>query len=325
MKKQAVRKIFFLALHSIGFVFLFLILKDLEFKKLFRLILEFPLWKIMTGLVLLLMVYIIKTIRWFLINKAFGIASDFYNLLLFFLAAGFLGVITPGRLGELVKIFFLKKKYNISMPLATASVLLDRIWDVLILSLMGCISITLIFTRFQLESWSLILIIIISLLSILIIIFPGLIFLPALYVTKNKSINAELKVLYELWGKSRFKLFIPGFVLSLVSFLLLALIPLMFSVELNAPVSYITGIGAVSISNILSILPITIAGFGTRELVFLKFWEFEGYQAEIAVSVSTAYFVVTYLGSLLLGGIVYIFRFRRLYSIREIIGDNQIK
>jgi len=322
MNKQLIRKILFFTLHSIGFIFLYIILKDMELKKLFRLMLEFPLWKIMIGLILLLMVYIIKTFRWFLINKVFGIKSGLYNLFLFFLASGFLSVITPGRLGEFVKIFFLKKKYNISVQMATSSVLLDRIWDVLILSLMGCISLIVIFSRFQLETWSLILIIMIFLISMIIIIFPGSIFLPVIYVTKNKSFNAEMEVLYELWGKNRFRLFIPGFFLSLVSFLLLALIPLMFSVELESPVSYITGIGAVSISNILSILPISIAGFGTRELVFLKIWELEGYQAELAVSVSTAYFIVTYLGSLLLGGIVYIFWFRRLYSIKEIKETN---
>ncbi|MCK4751477.1 MAG: flippase-like domain-containing protein, partial [Bacteroidales bacterium] len=75
---------------------------------------------------------------------------------------------------------------------------------------------------------------------------------------------------------------------------------------------------AISISNILSFLPVTIAGFGTRELVFTEVWRLSHFSKEVAISVSTSYFMVTYLGSLLIGGVVYLFNLKTLYRPEEI-------
>ena len=321
MSKHLIRRIIFYSLHSIGFIFLYFILKDLEFKKLIELILKFPVWKVIFGLVILASVYLIKSLRWYLINQAFRIKSHYFHLLIFFLVSGFFSAITPGRLGEFVKIYFLKNKYKTTLPLATSSVLLDRIWDVLVLSLMGVISMVLVFSNFQIQSWTILLIILIFLLSIVMVLFPGSIFLPVIYITKKKSFTGELRNIYSLWKENKFRFLLPGFLTSITAFLLLAFIPVTFSVELNAPVSFFTGISAVSISNILSFLPITVAGFGTRELVFLKIWGLYGYYPEIAISVSTAHFIVTYLGSILIGSIVYILWFRKLYPVKLLKED----
>jgi uncharacterized membrane protein YbhN (UPF0104 family) len=139
-----------------------------------------------------------------------------------------------------------------------------------------------------------------------------------LKILKEKTIRQEIDAVFVLWRKNRFRFLLPGLVTSLAAFLLLALIPLLFSGDLDAPVSYVTSISAVSISNILSFIPVTIAGFGTRELVFTQIWHMNGYAPELAISVSTVYFIITYLGSMLLGGLVYLFSFRKIYRIRNI-------
>ena len=102
------------------------------------------------------------------------------------------------------------------------------------------------------------------------------------------------------------------------AFLMLAFIPVLFSMGTQFPIPYRLGIGAISISNILSFLPVTIAGFGTRELVFAEVWRLSGYPKEIAMSISTSYFMVTYLGSLLIGGVVYLLNIKQLYRPAEI-------
>ena len=92
----------------------------------------------------------------------------------------------------------------------------------------------------------------------------------------------------------------------------------------HARLQYDAGIGAISISNILSFIPVTIAGFGTRELVFAEIWELSQYPKEIALSVSTAYFMVTYLGSLIIGGVVYLSNLKQLYRPGEIRKMNDV-
>jgi uncharacterized membrane protein YbhN (UPF0104 family) len=226
--------------------------------------------------------------------------------------------ITPGRLGEFSRIWFIQKKYRPGITVSTSSVLLDRIWDVLTLSIIGGICIVLLLSRFNIEWYTLALIILIFLVSLGIILFPGLLFRPAIRLAGNRPVRGELENIYTVWVKNRTGFLLPGFSTSLVAFALLAIIPVMLSADLGAPIHYSTSVTAVSISNILSFLPVTVAGFGTREFVFTRVWSLQSYSTLTAVSVSFIYFITTYLGSMLFGGIAYLGWIRKFYSVSEI-------
>ena len=161
--------------------------------------------------------------------------------------------------------------------------------------------------------------------SLLIIVLPGAIFRPLLYATQRISrLHEKLNDVFQMWKRNRFNSITRALLLTLLSFLLLAGIPVLFSAGSPCPIDFMDGIGAISISNILSFIPVTIAGFGTRELVFTEIWKLSEYPKEIAISVSTSYFMVTYLGSLLLGGMVYLFNLKELYrpgEIRQMRGE----
>lgn len=318
MSRKTWRKILFVALHSLGFVLLYLVVKDLEFDRLFNMMMDFPAWKVLLGLFILIAVYLIKTFRWLAINNILEIRTDYSRLLAFYIFSGFLSAITPGRLGEWAKIGFMKKAYPVSVPMATSSVLLDRIWDVLILSLMAVLSLILMISEFKFRIWSVVVIAALLFCSLLAILVPAIIFVPVLYLLRGKNLSQEIESVFSLWKKNRFRFLLPGLVTSLAAFLLLALVPILFSNGLEAPVSLINSISAVSISNILGSIPVSIAGFGTRELVFTQIWGMNGYSPEIAISVSTVYFIITYLGSMLLGGIVYLVSFRKIFRFRDL-------
>jgi uncharacterized membrane protein YbhN (UPF0104 family) len=239
--------------------------------------------------------------------------------LVFYLSAGFMSVITPGRLGEFAKIYFLKRKYDIDIPSATSSVFLDRIWDVLVLSAAAGISVVMLLADPGLNMLSLILIGLLFLVSLLVILMPSFVFIPLLYLLRRFSgLHDKIQDVYQLWKESRFKNFASALSMTALAFLLLAGIPVLFSLGTPYPILYTTGIGAISVSNILSFLPVTVAGFGTRELVFVEVWKLSDYPKELALSISTAYFMVTYLGSLLLGGLVYLLHMKDLYRPSEI-------
>ncbi|MFC2114973.1 lysylphosphatidylglycerol synthase transmembrane domain-containing protein [Bacteroidota bacterium] len=317
-KRNSIRKIGLVLLHSLGFILLFFVIRKLDFQMLKENIALFKIWKIFAGLGILMIVYLIKTYRWLIINRAFGLKGSFGTLLVFFLFSGLLSSITPGRLGEFSRIWFIQKKYKAGITVSTSSVLLDRIWDVLVLSMIGGISVIMVISRFAIEWYTLAIIIIIFLVALGIILFPGILFKPALALAGKRPVREELNQIYSAWKKNRIIFLILGFSTSLLAFGILALIPLMLSADLDAPVRYGTSVTAVSISNILSFLPVTVAGFGTREFVFTRVWSVQSYSAVTAVSVSTMFFVCTYLGSMVFGGIAYLLRIRKFYSIREI-------
>ena len=318
MGKKILKRTGLILVHSLGFVLLYFVIRNLDFQLIKENFSLFKPWKIAAGLGILLMVYLIKTYRWLTINRSFGMKTTYGTLLVFFLFSGLLSSITPGRLGEFSRIWFIQKHYKAGITVSTSSVLLDRIWDVLILSMIGGISMVLLISRFTIEWYTMALMGMIFLFALGLILFPGIMFKPAMALAGNRPIREELEYIYRVWRKNRLRLIIPGFSTSLLAFGILAIIPVIFSADLNAPVQYGTGVTAVSISNILSFLPVTVAGFGTREFIFTRVWALQAYPVHIAVSVSTIYFICTYLGSMLFGGIVYGVWIRKFYKFREI-------
>lgn len=319
MRKKVISRIIFILLHSIGFVLLYFILRNLDWTSFLKLLVLFPLWKFFLGLAMLMAVYLLKTLRWYIINKSFDIHIPFSISLTYFLVAGFLSAITPGRLGEFSKIYFMNKKQNISITQATSSVIMDRIWDVMVLSLMAISTLVFLLSGFDYNNATLIVIFMFFLVSFLIIVFPSLIFIPALRLSQRwTKVHDKILEIKSLWSRTGKTYFIPSFLLSLAAFLFLSAIPLLFAPDVNAHVPISASIGAVSLSNILSFLPISVAGFGTREFVFTRIWAIFSHGTEAALSISTAQFLCTYVGSILIGGLVYLLRFRRHFSFREI-------
>jgi len=316
---KGIRKKVFIVLHLLGFLLLWWVVRDLEWEQFFALLGTMPLWKFFAGLMALCLVYALKSLRWNRLNRSFGIPTTWRSALVFYLSAGFLSVITPGRLGELAKIYFLKRKYGTDLPSATSSVILDRIWDVLVLSMAGGISLLGVLSPSENNTLILTLVALLFLLSLGMVLLPSLIFRPALYLTRRlPALHKSLHEILGLWKEGRSKHFLSSLVLTATAFLLLAALPLLFSVGSPAPIHFGHGIAAISVSNILSFLPVTVAGFGTRELVFTEVWKLQDYSREIALSISTAYFLITYLGSLFMGGVVYLLNARQLYRPAEI-------
>ena len=314
---KTLKKTLFYLLHLGGFVLLWYIVKDLQWKDFMKALASYPAWKYAFGLLSLCGVYALKSWRWQILNRAFGVNTSFGTALLFYLAAGFLSVFTPGRLGEFAKIYFLKQKYGIDTARATSSVILDRIWDVLVLSIFGSISLALFYGNAA--PFILIFIGLMLTGSVVVILFPRGIFQPLLFILRRfERLHSKVEEIYLMWKANRFNNLIPALLLSVSSFLMLAAIPLMFSSNTSCPIFLMDGVGAISISNILSFIPVTVAGFGTRELVFTGIWNLHEYPKEVALSVSTAYFMVSYLGSFLIGGVVYLLNLKQLYRPGEL-------
>ena len=315
--RKSIRKGLFFLLHMAGFILLWLVVRDLQWNDFLKELASFPLWKYLAGLMILAGVYVLKSWRWQLLNRSFDIQIPLKTAIVFYLSAGFLSVLTPGRLGEFAKIYFLKRKYNVNMAMATSSVFLDRIWDVLVLSLFASLSMVVFYAGV-----SFIILLLMSALlvvSMLVIVLPGAVFRPLLFILqKFTRLHERVNEVYKMWKSNRFNSIARALSISLLSFLMLAGIPFLFSAGTPYPINFMEGIGAISISNILSFIPISIAGFGTRELVFTEIWKLGDYPKEIAISVSTSYFMVTYLGSLIIGGFVYLLKLKELYRPREI-------
>ena len=83
------------------------------------------------------MVYL-KGIRWSFLLRMQGASYSVWNCFLIYMATLLLGNVTLGRAGDFAKVFYLKRDLKFSTGTSMASVLVDRVFDLYILLILGC-------------------------------------------------------------------------------------------------------------------------------------------------------------------------------------------
>lgn len=82
------------------------------------------------------MVYL-KGVRWSYLLRMQGHAYSVWNCFLIYMGSLFWGNVTPGRVGDFVKIFYLQEDLKLPMGKAMPSVLVDRVFDLYLLLILG--------------------------------------------------------------------------------------------------------------------------------------------------------------------------------------------
>jgi hypothetical protein len=93
-------------------------------------------------LLILLMVYL-KGVRWSYLLKMQGVSYPIWDSYLIYMGSLFWGTVTPGRVGDFMKVLYLKRDRAMSMGKGMSSVLVDRVFDLYILLILGCMGLLL--------------------------------------------------------------------------------------------------------------------------------------------------------------------------------------
>ena len=246
----------------------------------------------------MLVVITVRSWRWQSILSALEIKiSKKESISLYWLGA-FVGVVTPGRLGELIKVYFLKNKGYSSFR-SFFSVILDRLIDVLTFLVFGL----LIFFFFTKEIGVYILILGIGvLLAVIFILFlvDQRSFIHKIFAKIIKKIFA---VNFKDYSRFTFSKFWQGIkeikkkeITSFTSYFLVAwlfyfLARYLMALSLGLDLSFIeVSIISVLIA-IITVLPISIAGLGTREAIVIYLFMLFNLDKETALLFSILIFV----------------------------------
>ena len=226
---------------------------------------------------------------------------------LIYLNSIYLGVITPGRIGEFTKVIFLKNVSNLDISKGFSSVLVDRIFDLYLLITIGLIGVWK-FKLFGMISSGFNAVLIILIFSPLLILNKRIVekcikVLFTLVVTKKYK--GKISEGFEKFNSSvnqliNYKL-IYSLLLTLLSYTVFFLQCYLTSLSLNLSISFITITLIMSITNLISFVPITISGLGTREAMLIFLFSLIGLSSEHAVAYSLLVFSVFYFGGALLG------------------------
>ena len=100
--------------------------------------------------------FILKTLRWKLVLKPHGYKNPFFETLKLILIGTFGSAITPAKVGDVLRAFYLSKnKKEVKIGISVFSVVFDRILDLagIFLLLIFTVPITLIFFGFETIQW----------------------------------------------------------------------------------------------------------------------------------------------------------------------------
>ena len=283
-------------LKLIGLIIFIFILTKIDFQKIKEIIPAIQVSYLFMAVIFTLLPVAVKAYRWEYLLKMQQIDYSFKDSFMAYLCSVFAGIITPAKAGELIKVFYVKKATNISLGKAFSSVIIDRILDLFFLLLFALTGILYFYVYYDY------LIVLITLLVMLVItilfllnkqVKTLLVNLLLKLVTirfKNKLTNHVEDFLNGLDIVGRIKFIFPVF-LTLVSYLIYFFNCYLISKSLSMPISFSYLSFSISITVVLALLPVTIAGIGIRDasLIFL-FWQI-GIDKEMALTYSLLFLV----------------------------------
>ena len=231
----------------------------------------------------------------------------------------FFANVTPGRIGEVGKMLYLKEKaINFSYLGSFLSIVADRILDILTMLVINVIGVMYLF-NIHIGIFS------VGILVILVIVIgcyqfrTRIIQLPVRVINKGfrKLRLSQIELNSEMIAKRL------GFIIrnNLLKVLLLNAFAWVFfyllvyatSLACNITIDFYYLIIATSTSMILSMLPLTVSGIGVRDFVLISFFSRVNLTSEAALHYSFLYLFIFLLSSSIVGFIFYMFN-KKIFS-----------
>ena len=230
---------------------------------------------LLIAFVLIVFSKIIASFRLNLYFHQIGVFLSQKSNLRLYLLGMFYNLFLPGGIGgDAYKGYLIQKKYQVGVKKTAAVLILDRLSGMLLLFLYACI-LAIFLKNAVLNNYTWIFIIGIPL---SIIVF---------WLLNKLFFNYVLAVFWKSIGYSS--------LVQLSQLVAIILILKALSIEINT-VAYLL---VFLISSIVSVLPLTIGGIGSRELTFLYGAKWFSLDTNTSVSISLVFFLITALISLL--------------------------
>ena len=212
-------------------------------------------------------------------------------------------LVVPARLGDFVRVFILKHEYNTSYSEGVSSIVVERVFDIFTVALLGAIS---IFFVMNAPAWFMTLIIVPLVAGVL---FFGFLLFVGKFSSENKYIVIILNMLHEirrasLTLRSIVVLGASSIVIWLLDILVCYAVVLMFEQQIPFAVVVL----AVVIGNLVKAVPLTPGGMGTYELALALTFGLAGVEPAVATLIAVIDHLIKNLVTLA-GGLVSIYYF----------------
>jgi uncharacterized protein (TIRG00374 family) len=286
----------------IGIAIFIFILYKINLRETFSFFLNLNLSYLIPAILIMVFASAIKPYRWQYILKTMNINYPFWQVFKLYFIGLFMGIVTPGRLGELGKIIYLKKD-NHSLEKSLTSVIIDRLADIFYLIVSGFIGLFFFFYFFKNLIIAGIGVIIIGIILFIIIIkikevrafLKRLIFF--FIPTKHKQrIGKSFSEFIENIKLYKFKDYFEIFILTILSWVVSYVAAYFLAKSIGMTnVSFLYLTVSITIVSLVTLLPISISGLGTREAAFLVLFAPLGFTHEQIISFSLLIFITNFI------------------------------
>ena len=212
-------------------------------------------------------------------------------------------LIVPARLGDLVRVFILKHEFGASISQGISSIVVERVFDIVMVALLGAISLLFVFNVPGDYFW---LVIIPLVLGAGFFIFLSI---SNRFASKNRYIGIVLTMLDQIRQvslsiKSVLALSSSSIVIWLLDVLVCMFVAMMFGVTIPFAVVVL----AIVVGNLVKAIPLTPGGIGTYELSLVAIFSAAGIDPAIATLIAVIDHLLKNLVTLA-GGVISIYFF----------------
>jgi glycosyltransferase 2 family protein len=241
----------------------------------------------------------IKSYRWRMLIRNEGEEYSAGKAFGAFMASDAIGIVTPGRIGEIARLYYVRQDTAISFYAAFKTIIADRVFDFAMLGWFGLSGVLFYFKTFGdypgIDYVTGVLIVFVvgyfALLKVLdrLLRYPSIDRLPVVHFIRDSLKAVSTKRSKRMWGVT----FLAYFLYFGFSWLI------MISLQLNP--SYTDVVFIMSIMSLSTIIPLSVAGFGTREATLVLLFSYYGLASETAISFSLMHFTAFFLWGGLIG------------------------
>lgn len=261
----------------------------------------------------------LKAMRWNSLLKMQNIQYSLKGAISVYLASYYVGMVTPGRVGDFIKVGYLSRDKAVSYGGAFVSVIVDRFLDLILIIVVGMLGICFfdLFEQFGYFSF--------GFLALLAFLFWGLFnneilnkilgFVCRIFLKKYRYV-AQLHFndfIADMNKLKNIKLFLPV-LLTILAYGITFLQCYLIALALRLDVSFFYVAFTVSITGLVTLLPVSFAGIGTRDAAVIFLFGLTGIGPQEAVGFSLLYLAV-FVFVIGLWGAVY--WFRKPLKVRE--------
>lgn len=277
-----------------GILIFVYILLSIDLNAILRILYHANLKYIIFATLLILLVTAVKSLRWQLLLKMQGINYSLRDCFIMYYIGLYVGTLTPGRVGDFTKVLYLKKDGH-AMSKSMLSVFFDRIFDMVILIVMAYISFFVFIRLFNETDVFYFVIFTLILFSLVIGLMNKNAVLRLMKLAqKSKAIKKEsfesleryIGEFFDGFSKFNFNGVLVISTITLIGWAIYYILMYVLALAIGIDIPFFYLVACVSLSAVITLLPISISGIGTRDALLIFLFTNIGLSSESAVAFS---------------------------------------